>query len=82
MSEQNHELKRGLKARHLNMIALGGSIGTGIFVAMGDTLGQAGPGGALLAYGLVGIMVYFLILFYKSLHCFASIRALFVSFGQ
>lgn len=61
MSEQNHELKRGLKARHLNMIALGGSIGTGIFVAMGDTLGQAGPGGALVAYGLVGIMVYFLI---------------------
>lgn len=61
MSEQNNELKRGLSARHLNMIALGGSIGTGIFIAMGDTLNQAGPGGALVAYGLVGIMVYFLI---------------------
>ena len=61
MSEENHELKRGLKARHLNMIALGGSIGTGIFLAMGDTLNQAGPGGALVAYTLVGIMVYFLI---------------------
>ena len=60
MSEKN-ELKRGLSARHLNMIALGGSIGTGIFIAMGDTLNQAGPGGALVAYGLVGIMVYFLI---------------------
>lgn len=61
MSEQKNELKRGLSARHLNMIALGGSIGTGIFIAMGDTLNQAGPGGALVAYGLVGIMVYFLI---------------------
>lgn len=61
MDEKNNELKRGLRARHLNMIALGGSIGTGIFVAMGDTLNQAGPGGALLAYGLIGIMVYFLI---------------------
>lgn len=61
MDEQNNELKRGLSARHLNMIALGGSIGTGIFVAMGDTLNQAGPGGALAAYGLIGIMVYFLI---------------------
>lgn len=61
MNEQNNELKRGLKARHLNMIALGGSIGTGIFVAMGDTLNQAGPGGALAAYGLIGLMVYFLI---------------------
>lgn len=61
MSDQNQELKRGLKARHLNMIALGGSIGTGIFLAMGDTLHQAGPGGALVAYGLIGVMVYFLI---------------------
>lgn len=61
MSNENHDLKRGLKAKHLNMIALGGSIGTGIFLAMGDTLHQAGPGGALLAYGLIGIMVYFLI---------------------
>lgn len=61
MNENNNELKRGLKARHLNMIALGGSIGTGIFVAMGDTLNQAGPGGALVAYGLIGVMVYFLI---------------------
>lgn len=60
MSEGNHELKRSLKARHLNMIAIGGSIGTGIFLAMGDTLNQAGPGGALTAYTLVGIMVYFL----------------------
>ena len=61
MSEQNNELKRGLSARHLNMIALGGSIGTGIFLAMGDTIHQAGPGGALVAYGLIGFMVYFLI---------------------
>ncbi|GAA0076524.1 amino acid permease [Clostridium sp. CTA-5] len=61
MSQENHELKRSLKARHLNMIAIGGSIGTGIFLAMGDTLHQAGPGGALLAYALVSIMVYFLI---------------------
>lgn len=61
MSEQNNDLKRSLKARHLNMIALGGSIGTGIFLAMGDTIHKAGPGGALAAYGLIGIMVYFLI---------------------
>jgi lysine-specific permease len=61
MSEKNNELKRGLSARHLNMIALGGSIGTGIFLAMGDTLHQAGPGGALFAYAVIGLMVYFLI---------------------
>ncbi|EKU95840.1 hypothetical protein HMPREF9233_00627 [Actinobaculum massiliense ACS-171-V-Col2] len=53
-------LKRGLHSRHLNMIAIGGAIGTGLFVASGATISQAGPGGALLAYALIGIMVFFL----------------------
>lgn len=62
MSEtENKELKRSLKARHLNMIALGGSIGTGIFLAMGDSIHIAGIGGSIVAYGIIGIMVYFLI---------------------
>lgn len=59
--EENNELSRGLKARHLNMIAMGGSIGTGIFLAMGDSIHQAGIGGSMVAYGIIGIMVYFLI---------------------
>lgn len=53
-------LKPGLKARHMTMIALGGSIGTGLFLASGGAIASAGPGGALLAYAAVGIMVYFL----------------------
>ena len=54
------QLRRTLKARHMSMIAIGGSIGTGLFVASGATISQAGPGGALLAYMVVGLMVYFL----------------------
>jgi lysine-specific permease len=53
-------LQRGLKVRHVNMIAIGGAIGTGLFLAVGGSLSQAGPGGALVAYGVIGIMVYFL----------------------
>lgn len=53
-------LNPGLKARHMTMIALGGSIGTGLFLASGGAIASAGPGGALLAYAAVGIMVYFL----------------------
>lgn len=56
----NTKLKRSLKSRHMNMIALGGSIGTGFFVAGGEVVSTAGPGGALVAYGFIGIMVYFL----------------------
>lgn len=53
-------LQRKLSARHLNMIAIGGSIGTGLFLASGSTIATAGPGGALLAYALIGVMIYFL----------------------
>ncbi|WP_245920903.1 amino acid permease [Melghirimyces profundicolus] len=42
------------------MIAIGGAIGTGLFVASGSSIATAGPGGALAAYVAVGIMVYFL----------------------
>lgn len=62
-SKQPHhpgDLHRGLKARHLNMIAIGGAIGTGLFLASGGTISQAGPGGALLAYSLIGLMVFML----------------------
>ena len=54
------ELRRGLKTRHLTMISLGGTIGTGLFLASGGAISSAGPGGALLSYLLIGIMVYFL----------------------
>lgn len=53
-------LRRELKSRHLAMIAIGGSIGTGLFVASGATVAEAGPGGALLSYAIIGLMVYFL----------------------
>lgn len=61
MSGKDHpQLQRKLGARHLNMIAIGGSIGTGLFLASGQTIATAGPGGALLAYTLIGVMIYFL----------------------
>ncbi len=55
-----NQLKRGLKSRHVTMISLGGTNGTGLFLASGGAIAQAGPGGAILAYALIGIMVYFL----------------------
>jgi len=54
------QLNKHLKNRHMVMIAIGGSIGTGIFIASGNAIHIAGPGGAILAYFLISIMVYFL----------------------
>ncbi|TCP20961.1 lysine:proton symporter (AAT family) [Scopulibacillus darangshiensis] len=54
------QLKRGLKSRHLTMISLGGAIGTGLFLGSGAAIHTAGPGGALLAYLIIGVMVYFI----------------------
>lgn len=51
-------LSRELKGRHLQMIAIGGSIGTGLFVASGKTLSQGGPASVLLAYTFIGVMLY------------------------
>src|SRR5690606_18427827 len=59
-TQNTMQLQRKLGARHLNMIAIGGSIGTGLFLASGATIANAGPGGALLAYALIGVMIYFL----------------------
>ncbi|CEP12046.1 hypothetical protein [Parasitella parasitica] len=58
--DDNPKLQRGLKARHLTMISLGGTIGTGLFLASGASVANAGPGGALIAYALIGIMVFFM----------------------
>ena len=56
----NTQVKRHLKTRHLSMIAIGGCIGTGLFMASGTAIHDAGPGGALVAYAAIGLMVYFL----------------------
>lgn len=60
MAKNGNHVKRLLKTRHLEMIALGGSIGTGLFIASGSAIHTAGPGGAIVGYAIMGVMVYFL----------------------
>ncbi|KAK0731671.1 amino acid permease-domain-containing protein [Lasiosphaeris hirsuta] len=54
----NTGLSRELKGRHLQMIAIGGSIGTGLFVASGKALNTGGPAAILIAYAFIGVMLY------------------------
>ena len=57
--EEKGGLHRGLEARHIELIALGGTIGVGLFMGAASTLKWAGPS-VLLAYILAGIFVFFI----------------------
>lgn len=56
---EDKHVKRALKQRHIGMIALGGTIGTGLFVGISTPLSNAGPVGSLIAYIFMGTIVYF-----------------------
>ncbi|KAL8978929.1 MAG: hypothetical protein Q9205_005614 [Flavoplaca limonia] len=51
-------LNATMKPRHLHMIAIGGSIGAGLFVGSGSALSNGGPAALLLAFGIIGIMIF------------------------
>lgn len=51
-------LSRTLKSRHLQMIALGGAIGTGLFVGLGSALASAGPFGLLIVWIFIAMAIF------------------------
>lgn len=55
------ELSRSLKSRHIQMIAIGGAIGTGLFLGSGTAIHESGPS-IILAYAVAGVFCYFLML--------------------
>lgn len=85
INEQNqpsNSLQRKLKARHLTMISLGGAIGTGLFLGSGPAIHSAGPGGALVAYAVIGIMVYFIMTSLGELASFMPVSGAFSTYAS
>ncbi|WEK18995.1 MAG: amino acid permease [Candidatus Pedobacter colombiensis] len=56
---EDQKLKRGLQNRHIQLIALGGAIGTGLFLGIGPAAVLAGPS-VILGYALAGIIAFFI----------------------
>lgn len=54
--DKHNSLNKTMKGRHLNMIAIGGSIGAGLFVGSGLALRNGGPASLLLCFSIIGIV--------------------------
>ncbi|KAM0747083.1 hypothetical protein T439DRAFT_306025 [Meredithblackwellia eburnea MCA 4105] len=61
-SSSGEHLKRGLSARQVSMIAIGGTIGSGLFLGTGRSLATGGPASLLINYSIVGAVVYLVML--------------------
>ncbi|KAJ4313254.1 hypothetical protein N0V94_007027 [Neodidymelliopsis sp. IMI 364377] len=57
-AEQYGYVERGLKSRHIQFIALGGTIGTGLFLGIASAFAHAGPVSVLLGYTITGVAVF------------------------
>jgi amino acid transporter len=57
LKENSDDLKRHLGNRQIQLIAIGGSIGTALFISIGGALNKAGPAGMLLAYLLYSCLL-------------------------
>jgi amino acid transporter len=51
-------VKRGLKTRHLSMLALAGIIGPGLLVGAGGALSAGGPASLIIGFGVIGIIAF------------------------
>lgn len=55
-ADKHNQLNQTLKSRHLHMIAIGGSIGAGLFVGSGSALTDGGPAALLIDFSIIGIV--------------------------
>lgn len=73
--------RKSLKARHINMIAIGGAIGTGLFLGAGGRLADAGPALAI-AYAVCGLFAFFVVRALGELILYRPSSGAFVSYAR
>ncbi|KAK7207416.1 amino acid permease/ SLC12A domain-containing protein [Myxozyma melibiosi] len=75
-------LQRQMHQRHVQMIALAGTLGTGLFLSSGKAIIHAGPAGALIAYILVGTVVWSMIQSLAEMMCYAPIAGGYIHYAE
>ncbi|KAJ5381995.1 uncharacterized protein N7496_004423 [Penicillium cataractarum] len=76
-----NNLARNLSARQVSMIAIGGTIGTGLFLGTGKAIATGGPGSTLLAYAICGLIIYFTMLCLGEMAAFIPVSGSFCTFA-
>lgn len=61
--EVRNTVKRGLKSRHIQFYAIGGTIGTGLFIGIGGGLATGGPLSLFLGYSITGLAIFAMVSF-------------------
>lgn len=75
-SKNRNQVKRGLNSRHLQFIALCGSIGTALFVGSGVPLTTCGPAPLFTSYLVVCAAVYFVMNYLSEMVCWLPIKGI------
>ena len=75
------KLARKLSARQVQMIAIGGTIGTGLFLGTGKSLATGGPASMLIAYAIVGAIVFITMLSLGEMAAYVPIAGSFCTFA-
>ncbi|MBS4174659.1 amino acid permease [Bacillus sp. FJAT-49736] len=78
---KERNLERGLKNRHIQLIAIGGAIGTGLFLGAGKSIHLAGPS-IMLVYLIIGAFLFFVMRALGELLLYKSTTGSFIEFAQ
>ena len=79
--EHDHGYVRGLRPRHIQLIALGGVIGVGLFLGSGAAIARNGPG-LLLGYAVAGCAIYFIMRALGELVTYRPVSGAFASYAD
>lgn len=75
------KLARRLSGRQVQMIAIGGTIGTGLFLGTGSSLATGGPASMLIAYAICGAIVFITMLSLGEMAAFVPVAGSFCTYA-